>query len=300
MENSSPESNKDRLSRISIWLFPLTSKYALDTSLDIEDVLNIPQSPSSIFHLSPGTTPIATSPPIPIFDPLLSPDDENSIVPSTLQTATHSPESSSPPRDRQFQITQSRSRSKSHKGSTTYSCLICPISFTNRKVFGDHMRTNHDIHAFKCRYCDTQVTRHDNLKSHERRCKGLNPAATKRLAPTPSDVAKVEKRPTKHRKINVLDFGDGIEVVTPGVTASNAALNASEDNTPLHSVSNGGDDDPAVDSLTVEVSVLKEKLLKREEDLAVLRGEVDELKEERNVWKRQYIQLKLQSRPRAS
>ncbi|EPS39803.1 hypothetical protein H072_6248 [Dactylellina haptotyla CBS 200.50] len=82
------------------------------------------------------------------------------------------------------------------RGSNIYNCPECPKSFTNRKLYGDHVWTKHGIAIFKCEYCPTAVTRHDNLKVHERGCLQKNKAEKRRRSvPTEEQTIRPEKRP---------------------------------------------------------------------------------------------------------
>ncbi|KAF3901485.1 hypothetical protein ABW20_dc0102326 [Dactylellina cionopaga] len=60
----------------------------------------------------------------------------------------------------------------------THRCMEpgCQYTTTTLKELDDHIRDIHKLSGFKCPYCDTRVTRHDNLTSHYRACKGITPA----------------------------------------------------------------------------------------------------------------------------
>ncbi|KAF3920549.1 hypothetical protein ABW20_dc0109735 [Dactylellina cionopaga] len=110
--------------------------------------------------------------------------------------------------------------SPTHRRSQKYCCTEpgCPFTITNLKKLGDHMRDIHKAQGFKCPYCDTRVTRHDNLTSHYRACDGMAPADRLRFsAPTtakskePSEVkrsavstrtAVAMTRPSKRQRVS--------------------------------------------------------------------------------------------------
>ncbi|KAF3158538.1 hypothetical protein TWF788_004697 [Orbilia oligospora] len=183
-------------------------------------------------------------------------------------------------------------RSKPRKGSKSYQCEKCPRSFSNLKSFGDHMRTEHNVQAFKCRSCGKQVARHDNLRPHEMRCRGLHSIGDKRSVLAGSAVVKASGRPEKRHRSQASDIsGKTVSKTTdpsPVIPAS-----PSESDSSLSSTSGSDDEIQETSQLVIEVKTLKEELNRSNADLALLRGQVSKLVLECDLWKQHYLQLRL-------
>ncbi|KAK6352074.1 hypothetical protein TWF730_008906 [Orbilia blumenaviensis] len=201
-----------------------------------------------------------------------------------------------------FQTTKPCSRSKGRKGSKTYCCDICSIPFSNRKTYGDHMRSQHGISAFKCHHCDTHVARYDNLRSHTKRCKGLrSQLGKKRHALMPPDVDETSATlknsnwlstpdmSTKPSLVKLKSAEDAI-VTTPDSNATGTPqfTLCSSDGESSQFILSSSDGENS-DSLVLELQI---ELKKSKGDIALLRDQVSLLEEERNVWKRNYLELK--------
>ncbi|KAK6513571.1 hypothetical protein TWF506_008010 [Arthrobotrys conoides] len=191
------------------------------------------------------------------------------------------------------QITVHESRPKPRKGSKTYQCDKCPRSFSNLKSYGDHMRTEHNVQAFKCRSCNKRVARHDNLGPHEKNCKGLQSIGDKRSVLAGSDVIKESGRPEKRHRAKAPDISEKTASKTP-VTTPIIPASPNESDSPPFSASGSDDEVQEAGSLVFENKTLKEELNKSNADLASLRVQLRELALERDLWKQNYLQLKLQ------
>lgn len=189
----------------------------------------------------------------------------------------------------QAQVTAHETRPKSRKNSQAYQCEKCPKSFSNRKTFGGHMWTEHNVQAFKCRYCDTQVARYDNLRSHEKRCKGLHSTGDKRLVLDSSDVTKGLGSPKKRLRAQTSDISNK---TTPQTTTSMPVIPAIA-NESDSSLSSGSGSDDEIQEANLLVQTLKEELKKNNADLVELRCQVSKLALECDVWKQNYLQLML-------
>ncbi|KAF3079399.1 hypothetical protein TWF706_003370 [Orbilia oligospora] len=183
-------------------------------------------------------------------------------------------------------------RSKLRKGSKSYQCEKCPRSFSNLKSFGDHMRTEHNVQAFKCRSCGKQVARHDNLRPHEMRCKGLHSIGDKRSVLAGSAAVKASGRPEKRHRSQASDISGktGLKTTDPSPVIPTSP---SESDSSLSSTSGSDDEIQETSQLVIEVKTLKEELNRSNADLALLRGQVSKLVLECDLWKQHYLQLRL-------
>ncbi|KAK6499164.1 hypothetical protein TWF481_011735 [Arthrobotrys musiformis] len=161
------------------------------------------------------------------------------------------------------------------------------------------MWTRHKFQAFKCPNCDKRVSRFDNLKIHQERCKGLHSIGDKRSASPYRGEAESPGKSEKRYKAGSLNNTVASRVGTCGSAPPDTQNDGDNQDIPPRSSSPGSSSDgdsQEVSLLVVEVRTLKEELQKSSSSIAVLRDKVSKLVLECDLWKQNYLQLKLQDK----
>ncbi|EPS39972.1 hypothetical protein H072_6244 [Dactylellina haptotyla CBS 200.50] len=206
------------------------------------------------------------------------------------------------------QLPLNGSSQKTRKASRIYNCKECKYATSNLKKLGNHMRDEHKRHGFKCDFCATHVTRYDNLKSHQRSCKGI----AKRL-PTPSLASSMKGE--KRQRISVLNLQNVAPASCPtptrGVSPTrnenpiNVEISSGSKTADIQPPRNGqinvsttlGDgicNDLSIpnDFLNIDIIQLTVQLEAYKKELRRIKEYLAQMREERDVWRRQYFQSK--------
>ncbi|KAF3911927.1 hypothetical protein ABW20_dc0104995 [Dactylellina cionopaga] len=213
---------------------------------------------------------------------------------------------------------------KARRPSRIHTCVECTFAISNLRKLSDHMRDEHSVQGFECNHCGVRVSRFDNLKSHEKTCKKLQlpppplPTPNKRPA-VPSRASSGSVRPEKRQRVNVLDLQNMVPSLAPApaqsvlpsraVSPGQGALTPmSPDNQPVQQEdsntsqlsSHSNEIVPVIKpyplrnlyQLSVENEALKAKLQGVSGDPEEAKSKLEEMTEESDLWKRQYLQLK--------
>ncbi|KAF3261589.1 hypothetical protein TWF192_008055 [Orbilia oligospora] len=70
-------------------------------------------------------------------------------------------------------VSAGRSQGGAKRKFATRTCEVCSKSFSNLRMFGDHMLRDHGTKGFGCEKCNYRCSRYDNLGSHRKACKAL-------------------------------------------------------------------------------------------------------------------------------
>ncbi|KAK6527193.1 hypothetical protein TWF281_010384 [Arthrobotrys megalospora] len=196
---------------------------------------------------------------------------------------------------------QSTAKRKNNKG---YHCPECHHETSNLKLLGNHMRDAHGMLGFKCDNCEKRVARYDNLESHRRTCRMMPPANN--VPATSVTRPSIPARPAKRQRVSVRNLqpipiqtlpqatssfeSEGVRLATPPLPR-NARSNTQPQPQPrpretaqLPKEGNNSTKTPA--EWAHEVQSLKVELERTQKELK-------QTELEREVWKRQFLQLHL-------
>ncbi|KAF3921002.1 hypothetical protein ABW20_dc0108207 [Dactylellina cionopaga] len=122
-------------------------------------------------------------------------------------------------------VEQAPQQNRMRKQSRTYDCAECSYTSSNLKTLGNHMRDDHRLQGFKCSDCDTRVTRHDNLDSHRKFCKGRPKA--KRPATQPTSPPVTVRPQKRHRRVNLRTLQSTLSSSAMGLPPAQAQTSSS-------------------------------------------------------------------------